>query len=114
MRILLWVLAPSFFFDRGIFDGSKSGGMYLFNTLRSPIFSRRGWRRRRGSEGLAGGGDDRNQVEISEREGQGSARAQPSGPVEQPGESTRRALRRDGERSELARKDRARASCHPD
>jgi hypothetical protein len=28
---------PSFFFPRGIFDGSKSGGMYLFRTLRSPM-----------------------------------------------------------------------------
>ena len=39
IRTLVWrsSLRPSF--RRGILDGSKSGGMYLFSTFRSPILA---------------------------------------------------------------------------
>ena len=36
MRTLIWPSAGRF--PRGTFAGSKSGGMYLLRTLRSPIF----------------------------------------------------------------------------
>ena len=55
----------SAFFVRGIFDGSKSGGKYLFSTLRSPMVEAWGEvvgggaaaRRRRGRASLSSRGD---------------------------------------------------------
>jgi hypothetical protein len=88
MRILLWVLAPSFFFDRGIFDGSKSGGMYLLSTFRSPIFSegQGSASSARASVGFGGTAEEKHAAALPDR---------------------RRVF-------ELARKDRPRASRHPD
>ena len=37
MRTFISLRLPPLRVPRGIFDGSKSGGMYLFRTLRSPM-----------------------------------------------------------------------------
>ena len=44
MRTFISLRLPPLRVPRGIFDGSKSGGMYLFRTLRSPMVAARSTR----------------------------------------------------------------------